>query len=305
MSGGSFLSSDGITNIQYSRWVGGESAARAVLLIAHGMAEYIGRYDGFARFMAENGYAVYGNDHLGHGRSGDETNRGWFAQKDGRYLVVDDMRFLSRVARGEFPGLPVILLGHSMGSFIARLFCEKYSDDIDAAIFMGTSGKQPLSGVAVFLTNIIGFLRGEKYKSRFLDKLCFGTNNSRLKNPRTPFDWLNTDEGEVDKYIGDELCGFTFTVSAYRELFRMIREVNRPGWADKIRKDLPVLVISGGEDPVGNCGEGVTQVYNDLKSAGVNNSALILYEGMRHEILNEKDKQRVYQDILKWTDGGN
>jgi Lysophospholipase len=169
-----FLSSQKATNIVYTRWIDDKQKPRAILLIAHGMAEYIGRYDDFARYMVTKGYAVYGNDHLGHGKTaGQPESAGYFAPKDGRYHVVDDMRSLCQTARADFAGLPVVLLGHSMGSFVTRVFCARYSKDIDAAIIMGTSGRNPAAGAGIALVNIISLFKGEKHRSAFVDKIAF------------------------------------------------------------------------------------------------------------------------------------
>ena len=298
-----FPSSEKNTGIVYTRWFDDGVKPKAILLIAHGMAEHVGRYDDFARFMVKRGYAVYGNDHLGHGKTAKPEDRGWFGEKDGRRNVVEDMRTLLRTAKGDFPGLKVLLLGHSMGSFLARLFCMRYSAEIDGAIFMGTSGRNPLSGLGVFLANLIALFRGERYRCPFYAKLAMGSYNSRYEHPKTESDWLSTDEAEVQKVINDELCGFLFTISGYRELSKMLIEINRKGWAAGIRKDLPVLLISGEEDPVGAFGRGVREVYRSLKDAGFGDLTLTLYEGMRHEVLKEKDKQRAYDDLLAWCDG--
>ena len=300
MENKTFPSSDKSTGIVYTRWFDDGVKPKAILLIAHGMAEHVGRYDDFARFMVERGYAVYGNDHLGHGKTAKPEDRGWFGEKDGRRNVVEDIRTLLRTAKGDFPGVRVLLLGHSMGSFLSRLFCMSYSAEIDGAIFMGTSGRNPLSGLGVLLANLLALFRGGRHRSPFFAKLSTGSYNARFRPSRTESDWLSTDEAEVQKVINDELCGFLFTVSGYRELCKMLVEINRKGWAAGIRKDLPVLLISGEEDPVGAFGAGVREVYRGLKAAGLGD--LTLYPGMRHEVLNEKDKQRAYDDLLAWCD---
>ncbi|MDR1895057.1 MAG: lysophospholipase [Spirochaetales bacterium] len=298
---GTFLSSEKRTSIVYTRWFDDAAPPKAILLIAHGMSEYAGRYGDFAGFMVQKGWAVYGNDHLGHGKTAAPEDRGYLSGKGGRHYLVEDMRTLLKKAKEDFPGVKVIFLGHSMGSFIARLFCMKYSQEIDGAIFMGTCGPNPISGAGVFIANIIAFFKGERYRSPFYTRLLMGPYNN-YPNPKTPFDWLNTDEEEVQKYMADELAGFPWTMSGYRELCKMIIEINRPGWAGSIRKDLPILVISGEEDPVGSAkGQGVKAVYQTLQEAGLSRVDLILYPEMRHEILNEKDKQKVYNDILGWT----
>ncbi|MDR3284247.1 MAG: lysophospholipase [Treponema sp.] len=300
---GTFVSSEKNTVIVYTRWYDDTASPKALLVIAHGMSEYIDRYDNFARFMVANGYAVYGNDHLGHGKTVVKLeDRGYFAESDGRLHVMNDMRTLCGIAKKNFPGVKVVLMGHSMGSFIARLFCMNYSKEIDAAIFMGTSGKNPLSALALFLANVIARFKGEKHISPFYTKLVSGTNNQAYKNSKTGFDWLNTDEGEIKKYMSDELCGFPFTISGYRELAKMLIDINEPCWAANIKADLPVLVISGEGDPVGAFGKGVRETCQGLQDAGITDVTLKLYPGLRHEILNEPDKAQVYKDLLVWCD---
>lgn len=301
---GKFTSSEKNATVVYTRWYDEAAKPKALLAIAHGMAEYIDRYDEFARFMADHGYAVYGNDHLGHGRTAPRLeDRGYFAARDGRYCVMNDMRTLCGIARKDFPGIPLILMGHSMGSFIARLFCMNYPAEIEGAIFMGTAGKNPIGGIGVVMAGLLAAVKGERHKSAFFDNITFGSNNKAIENPKTAFDWLNTDEAEVQKYIADEDCGYTFTVNGYREIAKMVVEINEPGWAANIRPGLPVLVISGEGDPVGGLGKGVRETYDGLKQAGLKDLSLKLYPVMRHEILKEKDKALVFGDILAWCDG--
>jgi alpha-beta hydrolase superfamily lysophospholipase len=259
------------------------------------------RYDDFARFLVSHGFAVYGNDHLGHGKTArTPDDRGFFADREGYLRVMDDLHTLVGRARADFPGLPVLLLGHSMGSFVARVFCMRHSEEIHGAIFMGTGGANPLSSLGYFVLAMESLLHGERYRSGLFHALSLGAYSAAIKDRKTNLDWLSTDGDAVRKYRDDELCGFRFTVSASRDLLRMLDECTRPGWAASVRSDLPVLVISGGDDPVGAAGKGVRETFRDLQDAGVKDAELILYENMRHEILNEQDKKRVYSDILDW-----
>ncbi len=291
--------SDG-TEIFYTKWI--PENVNGILQIAHGMAEYINRYDAFARFMADNGFAVYGEDHRGHGRTGQKQGPlGKLAQKNGYNIVTDDIKTLTDIAKADYPDVPVILLGHSMGSFLVRNYAASYSDNIDKLIIMGTGGPNPASGMGIFVVNLFAAFYGEDYQSKFVDSLAFGSYNKRTAG-RTKFDWLSVNEDNVDRYIADDMCGFYFTLSGFRDLFKVLASVSGKHWAEKIRKDLPVLLLSGAEDPVGSYGEGVKQVQAMLNSAGVDNNSIKLYNGMRHEILNDNDRVSVYNDILKFCE---
>lgn len=292
----SFISNG--TEIFYTKWIPDD--VKGILQIAHGMAEYINRYDRFARFMADNGYAVYGDDHRGHGRTGRAVGTlGKLAEKNGYNVVTDDIKALTDIAKADYPDVPVILLGHSMGSFLVRNYAASYSDNIDKLIIMGTGGPNPASGAGIFIVNLIAAFKGEDYLSPFVNNLAFGSYNKRTEG-RTAFDWLSVNTENVDRYIADEMCGFSFTLSGFRDLFKVLAAVSKKDWAEKIRKDLPVFLVSGAEDPVGSYGEGVKQVQNMLNEAGVSKNELKLYDGMRHEILNEDGRETVYADILEF-----
>lgn len=299
----SFLSADGKNRIAYIKWTDDETTPRAVLQLAHGMAEYIRRYDAFAGFMAQNGYVVYGSDHLGHGdsaASGDDL--GYIAEKDGYKLLAADLKSMSDTARGEYPSLPLVLLGHSMGSFVARLYASSYPSAADALVLSGTSGPNPAGAAGVLIVDLISAFKGERHRSGFVDKMAFGAYNKRCGEVKTAFDWLSTNEDNVSAYVADERCGFVFTLSAFRDLFKLLKAVSEKGWAARLRKNLSVLLVSGEEDPVGGYGAGVKAVRDALTAAGVSDVTLKLYDGMRHEILNETGKERVWADILAWCD---
>jgi alpha-beta hydrolase superfamily lysophospholipase len=306
-SNSTFLSSEGHTRIVYARWLNESEAPRLIFVIAHGMAEYIDRYDDFARFLAGKGFVVYGNDHLGHGKTSPRAeDRGYFAETNGRYCLRDDMQKLVAIARKENekprdqPELPLVFMGHSMGSFIARFYCMSYSKDIDAAIFMGTSMRNPLGGIGAFLAGAGCILFGKKHHSPFFEKIVSGAYAAQIPQAKTPKDWLNSDEAEVAAYLADKNAGFMFTMEGYRELITMLNEINVKGWTSHIRKDLPILVTSGSDDPVGSKSKGVHRVYEDLRNAGIKDVTLKIYPGMRHEILHEPKHAEVYQNILTW-----
>ncbi len=274
---------------------------RAILQISHGMAEYILRYQEFAEYLVRHRFVVCGNDHLGHGQtSGTEYPDGFFGPDDGCRYVLQDLYTMNTLVRQRYPGLPLVLFGHSMGSFFARWFVETWPDAVDAAVFCGTAGENPASMAAIFLTEIIATLWGVEHRSKLCYKLAFGKYNDRIPDPQSSNAWLSADPENVARYDADPKCGFMFTVSAFQEMLRVMTYVNKPAWAASVRKNLPILVISGAEDPVGDYGKGPQQVADRLKDAGVRSVTLKLYDGLRHEILNEGCRKEVYEDILRW-----
>lgn len=280
-----------------------KATAKAVVQIAHGMAEHKERYEEFAAYLAENGYAVFVHDHLGHGESvKDDNNLGFFGDDDGWRNLVDDCLTVNKYARELFPNKPIILFGHSMGSFIARAYSEIHSTALDAAIYCGTSGPNPAAGIAIKLADYIAKSKGNLYRSEFINTLAFGTYNKKIKPKRTDFDWLTSDNTLVDKYIADKYCGFLFTACGYRDLFSVLKYVSSKNWYKGVRKNLPIYLIAGDADPVGEYGYGVKQVAADLKKSGHRKVDIKLFKGMRHEILNEIDRADVMKDILAWLD---
>lgn len=275
---------------------------RAVLQISHGMCEFIGRYDDFAATMARAGYVVCGNDHLGHGETSSGTHGvdGYFAPENGRDYVLQDLHHMNSLAATEYPGLPMILLGHSMGSFFARRYAVTYPETLHALILSGTGGPNPLGGVGIMLTRMIGKLRGFTYRSKLVYRLAFGAYLKKVDAPRTPYDWISRDTEIVDKYAADPKCTFLFTVGGFHELMHTLNTVNTPQWAQRMPKHLPILLFSGDKDPVGDYGKGVQTVASLLRDAGVEDVTLKLYPDGRHEMLNETNRKEVYADVLAW-----
>ncbi len=277
--------------------------AKAIVQVAHGMAEHKERYDEFATFLAENGYAVFVHDHLGHGESVDSIeNLGFFGEEDGWKNLVNDCYTITKYAREVFPGKPVVLFGHSMGSFIARAYTQMYDMTLDAAIYCGTSGNNPAAGMGIRLADAIARSKGAKHKSELINSVAFGTYNKKIKPHRTAFDWLSRDNAEVDKYVADDYCGFMFTACGFRDLFSVLKYVSGKSWYKSVRKSLPILFVSGDADPVGEYGKGVRQVVDDLKKTGHDNVELKIYKDSRHEILNDFDRKTVMNDVLEWLD---
>ncbi len=301
-----YPSKDGLTEIHAVEWIP-ETEIRGILQIAHGMVEFIDRYDRFASVMASHGYYVVGNDHLGHGKSvTDETQLGYFAKHDGYLCVLGDMQQLREDTRKKYPDVPYFLLGHSMGSFLATAFIEMYGEGLSGAIIMGT-GYQPAStlNLAIGLTAVLQRSRGGHYRSAMINNMALGSYNKKFEPGRTKCDWLTKDEAIVDAYVANPLNQFTFTVNGYNNLFRTMRYKQRRENLDRIPKNLPVLVVSGGEDPVGEFGKGPEIVAKSFREAGVSDVTLKLFPGDRHEILNELDRDAVDRYLLDWIEKRN
>lgn len=299
-----FLSSDGRTRLHGISWVPEDIAPVAVLQLVHGVAEYIDRYDDFARFLNSHGVIVVGHDHLGHGGSLPEGGTPvYFGDGVTWDTPVDDIYVLHTKLKELYPDLPLLLMGHSMGSFLSRTYLIRYPGTVKAAILMGTgwqSGITLAGGLA-----LAGALRRKNpaATSDTVTALAFGAYNKSFKPNRTSCDWLSADEENVDAYMEDPLCGNDVTVGLFYEMLRGIRFNQRFTSLDRMDGKTPVLLISGEEDPVGGMGAGVRQTYTEFKRSGVGDCTLKLYPGLRHELLNEKAwRPTVYQDIWQWME---
>jgi len=294
-------SEDNKTQIHAIRWIPiGE--IRCILQISHGMLEHIERYDDFARALVEKGVFVVGNDHLGHGSSLlREEDRGYFCQDDGNTVLIEDIYNLMKIIKNKYPTAPYFLLGHSMGSFLIRQFISIYGDDIDGAIIVGT-GHQPygLIKLGQLVIAFISVFKGWKYRSRFVNYLAIGGYNKKFEPSRTSVDWLSRDEEVVDKYLADPRITFIFTLNAYYNMFKGMSYLYKKQFIEKIPKELPIKLLSGKNDPVGRFGKDVKKVYDEYISLGMKNVSLKLYDDYRHEIINELNKEVVYNDIINW-----
>lgn len=281
-----------------------EGEPKGIVQIIHGMSEYVGRYEEFAKFLVEKGFVVTGGDHLGHGQSVPEGETyGYFCSMDPATVLVRDVHRLKKTVQAQYPGVPYVILGHSMGSYILRNYLCRYGTGIQACIIMGTGmEKKPAVTFVRGLTRCIRTFRGEKHLSPTLDKLVMGKYNDRIANPRTESDWLSKDEEVVNRYRIDPLCGFPFTVNGYETLFELVDRLFKQENLAKLPADLPALMVSGEEDPVGAYGSGVKAAYESMKSAGMNRLEMKLYPGDRHEILNELDRQKVMEDLAAWLE---
>lgn len=282
-----------------------DEVPKAVMVLVHGMTEHIGRYEEFAEYLNAHGYAVVGYDQLGHGKTAlNKEELGFFAKKKGYEIVIKDIQRIVKVAKQLYPGIPVVLFGHSMGSFFSRRYYTICGDEVQGAIFCGTGANPlPLLGAGLVLSNLIGLIRGRRYRSALLNELVFGSNNKTMAEGETGLEWLTKDPEKIAANLNDPFCGFAFTVGAYADFFRIMFDLERKKGYNRMPKDQPVLLIAGGQDPVGHQGEDVAALYDTFRNLGMEQTTLILCEDDRHEILNETDRQQVFAQIVGWLDG--
>ena len=279
-------------------------APKAIVQIAHGMAEHAARYDRFAEALTAAGYVVYAEDHRGHGQTHPVgPDHGYFADKDGFQTVVRDLHEVTELARDEHPDIPVFLFGHSMGSFLARAYAAAYGGELAALILSGTAGDQGLLGKAgAAIAAVESRVRGRRAVSPLLDNLSFGAYGKAFKPNRTKFDWLSRDPEEVDKYVADPLCGNVFTAGFYADLLGGLAYIHDPKTSAKVPKALPIRLLAGAMDPVGANSKGVEQVAGQYRKAGVQEVTTRFYVDGRHEMLNETNRDEVTADVIAWLD---
>ncbi len=297
-----FDSRDREHKIHAVRWIPEAQGPVCIVQIVHGMAEYIDRYDEFASYLAEKGILVVGDDHLGHGKSvGQGQPYGYFCKEDAATVLVRDEHRLKKMTQEQYPDIPYIILGHSMGSFITRNYLLRYGTGIDGAVIVGTGMQSKATLLSArMLAGLQRIFCGPKHVSGLLNVAAFGAYNKRIEERKTLFDWLSRNEENVKRYIEDPLCGFTFTVNGFQTLFQLIWNLHDPKKLQEMPKRLPVLFVSGEEDPVGNYGQSVKQVCRSFQDLGMENVQIKLYPKDRHELLNEVDRQDVYADIYRW-----
>lgn len=297
-----WYASQGMGKIHGHRWLP-QGEPKAVLQIVHGIAEFVERYDEFARYLTGLGYVVVAEDHMGHGQSINGGGiRGYF--HGGWFAAVEDTYRLLQDTKAQYPNIPYVLFGHSMGSFMARTILCRYPDSgISAAIICGTGWQPAFALPALCKTMELVCSRGDETKpNQTLQNLVFGSYNRKVEHPRTPYDWLSRDADIVDAYIAHPLCGFTASAGLLRDLVQGIHFVEQPNHLAAMRKNLPVFFIAGGDDPVGNYGKGVQKTAEAFRKAGLTDVSVRIYPLCRHEILNEINRQEIFEDISQWLD---
>ena len=309
----SYVSHDGKSQVNAKLWTNtkfgspdepGEEAPKAAIQLVHGMAEYIDRYDDMATYLVSRGFVVCAEDHIGHGgTAADASEFGHMPAHGGKDILLGDVHTLRRKVSECFPGVPYVVYGHSMGSFITRSYIARYGDGLAAVVLSGT-GNVPaaMSKLGRRLARILAAVKGETHRSKLIDNMGAGAYGKQIENARTELDWLSTDPAVVDAYIADEKCGFMFTVGGYSTLLDLTAEVVSPECAAKVPKDLPMLLVAGDGDPVGDMGKGVDAATQLYREAGVRRVDEKIYAGMRHEIHNETGHEQVYDDVATWIE---
>lgn len=295
-----FQTNDGI-EVYAKKWIT-EEKPRAIVQIAHGMAEHIERYDEFARMLVSHNIFVYGNDHRGHGQTACLNNvSGYFCDEQGFETVVHDMTILTDIIEKENPDIPIFIFGHSMGSFLTRRYIQLHGKRLAGVILCGTGGNPGFIGrIGRLIARHEMKKHGRTTPSPKLNSLVFGNYNKAFRPNRTEFDWLSRDEREVDKYVEDPFCGGIFTTGFFNDLLEGLELIHNPENVQLIPTDLPIFFISGSHDPVGNHTKGVLQAFKAYKQAKIQDITYKLYENARHELLNEINKTEVYHDVHEW-----
>ncbi len=296
-----FQTVDG-ANIQVRGWV--IEQPKAIVQVLHGMAEHSARYARLARALADAGYSTYAHDHRGHGQSVPEGGSpGHMADSDGWNRIVEDAHGVNREIAKRHPNVPIIILGHSMGSFVLQQLLFEHPNDMIAAALSGSNGKPPPIAVLGKLVARIERARvGKRSPSPVMQKLTFEDYNKAFAPNRTEFDWLSRDPEEVDKYVADPLCGFAVSTQVWIDMLAALDRISNPRNVAKVPKGMPIYVFAGARDPVGDYGKGVKRLREAYKRAAIFDVRLKLYPDARHEVLNETNRQEVTNDLIAWLD---
>lgn len=293
-----WMTMDDDVEIYVKKWYKEHTKPTAIVQLSHGMAEHINRYDHFANFLLDQNIFVYGNDHRGHGKTGDRQGLlGYFSDTDGFSKTTNDLISITKRIKQDYEDVPLFLLGHSMGSFLAREYIQTESLKLNGVILMGT-GYHTVT--ASSLARTIAEALPPKEKSELMNNLAFSKYNQKITNPKTSFDWLTRDEKVVYHYMEDPYCGYVPTALFFHDLMDGLVHIHLKNKNKAIRKDLPMLIISGEADPVGHYGKGVFKVAKHYHKVGLNNIQTMLFEGARHELLNEVNKDEIYHMVYNW-----
>lgn len=272
-----------------------------IVQIVHGMSEHRGRYDEFAKSLMEMGAVVVTSDHRGHGENiASEDEYGYFAAEDGWKHLVEDQHEITMQIKKEFADLPLVLFGHSMGSLVARSYTKRYDYELSALVLCGAPNYNPGAPAARMLALTIAKAKGDHYRSKLIDSMTFGAFNKTVADPRTTFDWLSKDPENVDAYMSDPKCGFSFTAKGFADLFEGVIDMHdTKGWMCS-NPALPILIAAGEKDPCTGGNKGLHSTAETLKKAGYGSVEIKTFATLRHEILNEKEKEFVFKTIKKW-----
>ncbi|MCI7124636.1 MAG: alpha/beta hydrolase [Agathobaculum sp.] len=298
-----YKSANGVSNVTYYILSPQDVEVRGIVQLSHSMCEYFSRYTTFAKYLCELGFIVCGNDHIGHGASvSRDSELGFFAKRDGWKYLVEDVKQLTDLMQRRYPTLPYFLIGHSMGSLVARLYMTEYGDRLSGCILISTVGPSPAAVGGARLADSIARSRGMTYRSSFLSNLSFRGFNRKIKHPRSVFDWLCRDEDIVSLYQSDAKCNFVFTATGFRDLYTLCAKANSNQTFRRTPHALPLLFLAGDKDPIGKYGDGVRRVVNLYRGAGVKNIEVIFYKDARHEVLNELGHLEAFGDISRWLE---
>lgn len=275
---------------------------KGIVQISHGMAEHKERYYPFMEYLVQQGYVAVIHDHRGHGVSvKKQEDLGYFYDDKAEY-IVEDLHQITNYIKSQYPNKKLILFGHSMGSMVVRKYIKKYDKDIDKLIVCGSPSENPHVGLALTVVKTMKAFKGEYHRSKLIQKLAFGNYNKKLTNPISENAWVCANEETVKEYDADKLNGFIFTLNGFQNLFTLMKDIyTKQGW-ELNHKELPIFFIAGKDDPVIISSKHWQKAQDFVKEVGYKNVSGKLYEGMRHEILNEKDKKEVFNDILKWIE---
>ena len=298
-----FPSADGKNTVYAELYTPRNASSKGIIQLSHGMIDYVGRYGNLAEYLTDRGYILAGNHHLGHGRTASSHDDfGYFAESGGTDLLLEDLHKMNSMLRHTFPTLPLIMFGHSMGSFLARLYAAKYPNTLKGAIIHGTAGPNPVLPAGKLLARMIRSMNGTHYRSGLLKSLSIGAYQKKFKKEGVNA-WLTREADQIADHDEDKFSNFDFTVSGYIDLFDMLGRCNSSAWYREYPRSLPTLIMSGDGDPVGAFGKGPRHVYKSLLVAGCENVTLKMYEGARHELFKETNRDEVFADLVDWLDG--